>query len=78
MCAALNCPVVSRNMLSGRSYNCCLLLDGYHAGQMKINGQFSYERSSQRELQFSTDIREINLSRRVWQGEESEFEFRGS
>ena len=41
--------------------------------QIKIYGQFSYDRSSQRELQFQTDIREIDLRRRVWHGEESEW-----
>ena len=46
---------------------------GYDVSQIKIFGQFSYDRSSQRDLQFQTDIREIDLSRRVWHGEESEW-----
>ena len=50
-----------------------MLLDGYDMSQIKIYGQFSYDRSSQRELQFQTDIREIDLRRRVWHGEESEW-----
>jgi hypothetical protein len=50
-----------------------LLLDGYYMSQIKIYGQFSYDRSSQRDLQFQTDIREIDLRRRVWYGEESEW-----
>ena len=50
-----------------------LLSVGYDLSQIKIYGQYSYQRSSQRDLQFATDIREIDLSRRVWHGEESEF-----
>ena len=46
---------------------------GYDFSQIKIFGQFSYDRSSQRDLQFQTYIREIDLSRRVWHGEESEW-----
>ena len=41
--------------------------------QIKIFGQFSYQRSSQRDLQFQTDIMEIDLSRRVWHGEEGKW-----
>ena len=44
---------------------------GYDAQQVMINGQFSYQRSSQRDLQFFTDVREIDLRKRTWQGEES-------
>jgi hypothetical protein len=44
---------------------------GYDAQQVKLNGKFSYQRSSQRDLQFYTDIREIDLRKRTWHGEES-------
>ena len=50
-----------------------MLLDGYDMSQIKIYGQFSYDRSSQRDLVFQTDIREIDLRMRVWHGEESEW-----
>ena len=46
---------------------------GYDLSQIKIYGQYSYQRSSQRDLHFHTDIRELDLSRRVWHGGESEF-----
>ena len=49
------------------------IADGYGVSQIKIFGQLSYQISSQRDLQFQTDIREIDLSRRVWHGEESEW-----
>ena len=46
---------------------------GYDQTQLQIQGQHSYHRSHQRDLQFFTDIRELDLSRRVWGGEESKF-----
>ena len=39
---------------------------------IRITGQYSYHRDTQRDIQFRADIREIGLGRRVWQGEESE------
>ena len=39
---------------------------------MKINGRFSYDRASQRDLPFYTEIRELDLSSRVYVGDESE------
>jgi len=50
---------------------------GYDQHQMKINGQFSYDRASQRDLQFHTDIKEIDLSKRVWHGEEKNYSMYG-
>ena len=41
---------------------------------MKINGRFSYDRSSQRDLEFFTEIREIDLHRRIFVGDESELQ----
>ena len=41
---------------------------------MKINGRFSYDQSSQRDLEFYTDIRELDLGSRLYVGEESECE----
>ena len=41
---------------------------------MKINGRFSYDQSSQRDLEFYTDIRELDLGSRLYIGEESECE----
>ena len=38
---------------------------------MRLTGQYSYHRATQRDIQFLTDIREIGLGRRVWHGEES-------
>ena len=38
---------------------------------MKINGRFTYDTSSQRDLQFYTQIREIDLHRRIHVGDES-------
>ena len=38
---------------------------------MKINGRFSYDRASQRDLPFYTEIRELDLSSRVFVGDES-------
>ena len=35
-------------------------------------GQFSYDKGSQRELLFHVEMRELELSARVWEGEESE------
>ena len=46
--------------------------DGYDAKLMKINGRFSYDQSSQRDLEFYTDIRELDLGSRLYVGEESE------
>ena len=46
--------------------------DGYDAKLMKINGRFSYDQSSQRALEFYTDIRELDLGSRLYVGEESE------
>ena len=48
--------------------------DGYDAKLMKINGRFSYDQSSQRDLEFYTDIRELDLGSRLYVGEESECE----
>ena len=42
---------------------------------MKINGRFSYDQSSQRALEFYTDIRELDLGSRLYVGEESESDF---
>ena len=50
-------------------FNCYSV--GYEDPQMKINGQFSYNRQRQRELPFYVDIREIDLSKRTWQGDGS-------
>ena len=47
--------------------------DGYDLAQIRITGQYSYHRDTQRDIQFLTDIREIDLGRRVWHGEESKF-----
>ena len=44
---------------------------GYEDPQMKINGQFSYNQQRQRELPFYVDIREVDLSKRTWQGDGS-------
>ena len=44
---------------------------GYDAQQVMINGQFSYQRLSQRDLQFYADVREIDIRKRTWHGEES-------
>ena len=38
---------------------------------MKINGRFSYDRTSQRDLPFYTEIRELDLGSRVFVGDES-------
>ena len=46
-------------------------LDGYDVKLMKINGRFSYDRESQRDLEFYTHIREIDLTRRIHVGDES-------
>ena len=47
--------------------------DGYDVKLMKINGRFSYDQSSQRDLPFYTHIREIDLRSRVFVGDESEW-----
>ena len=41
---------------------------------MKISGRFSYDRASQRDIPFYTEIRELDLSRRVFVGDESKRE----
>ena len=48
------------------------VLDGYDISQLRVFGQFSYDKDNQRELQFQTEMRELELSARVWEGEESE------
>ena len=48
------------------------LSDGYDLDQVRMSGQYSYKTDRQRDLQFHTDIKEIDLGRRVWHGEESE------
>jgi hypothetical protein len=75
MSAHLGCLAVSRTeqIILGLNMDFFFIADGYDLSQMKIFGQFSYQRSSQRDLQFQTEIREINLHRRVWHGEESEW-----
>ena len=47
-------------------------VDGYDISQLRVFGQFSYDKANQRELQFQTEMRELELSARVWEGEESE------
>ena len=73
MSASSNCQVVSCTKLCFRNkYNLTFLTDGYDAKLMKINGRFSYDQSSQRALEFYTDIRELDLGSRLYVGEESE------
>ena len=48
-----------------------LISDGYDVSLMKINGRFSYDRTSQRDFPFYTEIRELDLSSRVFVGDES-------
>ena len=74
MSASSNCQVVSCTKLCFRhKYNLSFFFsDGYDAKLMKINGRFSYDQSSQRALEFYTDIRELDLGSRLYVGEESE------
>ena len=48
------------------------VLDGYDITQLRVFGQFSHDKANQRELQFQAEMRELELSARVWEGEESE------
>ena len=48
-----------------------IISDSYDASQIRISGQFSYEKSSQRELQFLPEIRELPLHNRIWKEDES-------
>ena len=50
-----------------------IISDSYDASQIRISGQFSYEKSSQRELQFLLEIRELPLQNRIWKEDESKF-----
>ena len=45
--------------------------DGYDINLMKISGRFSYDRASQRDIPFYTEVRELDLSRRLFVGDES-------
>ena len=75
MSASSNCQVVSStNFLENSAFNLIIMSDGYDAKLMKINGRFSYDQSSQRDLEFYTDIRELDLGSRLYVGEESECE----
>ena len=53
------------------SWHRTTISDGYDNNLMKISGRFSYDRSSQRDIPFYTEIRELDLSRRVFVGDES-------
>ena len=44
---------------------------------MKISGRFSYDRTSQRDIPFYTEIRELDLSRRVFVGDERNYSMYG-
>ena len=47
------------------------ILGGYDSTQLRISGQYSYDKTAQRDIQFFTDIRELDRDTRTWQGEES-------
>lgn len=73
MFASSNFPLVSVAICVHLFGSSCSL-DGFDVKQMKINGRFSYDRSSQRDLEFFTEIREIDLHRRIFVGDESELQ----
>merc|ERR1719206_223856 len=50
---------------------------GYDSSQLRISGQFSYDKTSQRDLQFFTDMRELARDKRTWQGEEKNYSMYG-
>jgi len=75
--------VVCRDMQFSRypldSHVCQFKLSsyGYDVKLMKINGRFSYDRESQRDLEFYTHIREIDLTRRIHVGDERNYSMYG-
>ena len=75
MFASSNFPLVSVNAWTWNYlFDSSCALDGFDVKQMKINGRFSYDRSSQRDLEFFTEIREIDLHRRIFVEDESELQ----
>ena len=81
LCLSLLIPTLVRRLLRQKfsttitlpllfPCNLCAL-GGYDSSQLRISGQFSYDKTSQRDLQFFTDMRELARDKRTWQGEES-------
>merc|ERR1719400_2250485 len=66
--------IVCRGMIFSRypvdSHTCALRLSsyGYDTSQMRLSGKFTFDRTSQRVLNFHTEIRELELGQRVWIG----------
>merc|ERR1719458_65012 len=66
--------IVCRGMVFSRypidSHTCALRLSsyGYDTSQMRLSGKFTFDRTSQRVLNFHTEIRELELGQRVWIG----------